>query len=103
MKIQYRQLACAFSCLFLSGQATASGGIVTDLKTFRDWSVTCNNVKSCMAYSVSSNSEGGIVSRPRGLSEETPPGWMAIERDAGPAALPIISLSLQTLKMKAAT
>lgn len=61
--------------------------------TYRDWSVTCNNIKTCMAYSVSSRSEGGLVSRPRGLSDDVQAGWMTIERAAGPTSTPRILLS----------
>jgi Protein of unknown function (DUF1176) len=85
-------------CFLMNGPVQASGGFVTDFKTFRDWSVTCNNVKSCAAYSVSTNSEGGLVARPRGLSDSVAQGWMVIERDAGPTAMPIISLSRSDLE-----
>jgi hypothetical protein len=61
--------------------------------TYRDWSVTCNNIKTCMAYSVSSQSEGGLISRPRGLSEDVAQGWMTITRAAGPNAIPSILIS----------
>jgi hypothetical protein len=98
MNLTYPKFAIALASLFVSSHAFASGAIVTDVKTFRDWSVTCNNVKSCVAYSVSLNSEGGIVTRPRGLSENVTQGWIVIERTAGPASLPVISLSLPDLE-----
>jgi hypothetical protein len=98
MTHKYLRSAATIACLVIAGQATASGQSVTDVKTFRDWSVTCNNVKTCVAYSVSSNSEGGIVARPRGLSQDVMQGWMVIEREAGPTALPVISLSLPDLE-----
>jgi Protein of unknown function (DUF1176) len=55
-------------------------------QAYRDWSVTCDNVRTCMAYSTSANSEGGLATRPRGLSEDVPEGWMTIERAAGPSS-----------------
>jgi hypothetical protein len=98
MTNKYPMLAVTIACLVIASQTSASGQSVTDVKTFRDWSVTCNNVKTCVAYSVSSNSEGGLVTRPRGLSQDVTQGWMVIEREAGPTALPVISLSLPDLE-----
>lgn len=63
------------------------------IQTFRDWSVVCNNVKTCMAFSTSSNSEGNLAVRPRGVSDDVSEGWMTIERPAGPNSVPTILLS----------
>jgi Protein of unknown function (DUF1176) len=62
-------------------------------QTYRDWSVTCNNIKTCMAYSTSSQSEGGLAARPRGVGDGVSEGWMTIERPAGPNAMAKIFLS----------
>jgi Protein of unknown function (DUF1176) len=62
-------------------------------QTYRDWSVTCNNVKRCMAYSTSTKSEGGLALRPRGASPDLSEGWMIIERAAGLNASAQILLS----------
>lgn len=61
--------------------------------TYRDWSVTCDNVKTCMAYSTSANSEGGLAKRPRGFNEDLPEGWMIIEREAGSNSVAKILIS----------
>lgn len=65
----------------------------TNTKSFRDWSVTCNNIRSCAAFSVSPASEGGIVTRPLGVAASVDRGWIVIERDAGPTAIPTILIS----------
>jgi hypothetical protein len=66
-------------------------------QTFRDWSVVCDNVKTCMAFSTSSQSEGGLAARPRGISADIGEGWMTITRSAGPATSAQILLSRPSL------
>lgn len=66
--------------------------------TYRDWSVTCNNIKTCMAYSASSTSEGVGRVRPRGMSDDVPEGWMTIERAAGPNSVARILISRPNLE-----
>jgi hypothetical protein len=79
-------------CLFLACLGSEAGAQSTPL-TYRDWSVTCDNVKTCMAYSTSANSEGGLAKRPIGLRDNVQEGWMTIERAAGPGNAALIQLS----------
>jgi hypothetical protein len=62
-------------------------------QTFRDWSVVCDNVKTCMAFSSSSQSEGGLAKRPLNLRGDVSEGWMTIMRVAGPNTSAQILLS----------
>ncbi|MEQ1547880.1 MAG: DUF1176 domain-containing protein, partial [Chakrabartia sp.] len=62
--------------------ASASGG---EIKVFEDWIVGCDNVRSCRALVLMSENEGddNLI--------------MIIDRDAGPLALPKISLTARVL------
>ena len=55
-------------------------------KDYRDWSVSCSNIKTCTAVSISGLNEMGISARPRGVRAETEMGWLWLELEAGPAA-----------------
>ena len=57
-------------------------------KDYRDWSVSCSNIKTCTAVSISGLNEMGVSTRPRGVRAETEMGWLWLELEAGPAAKP---------------
>lgn len=77
------------SPLFQSQAAFAQ----TEPKDYREWSVTCSNVKTCVAVSISGLNEMGVTARPRGIAGDTDMGWLWIELAAGPAARPKILFS----------
>jgi len=62
-------------------------------KDYRDWSVSCSNIKTCTAVSISGLNEMGVSARPRGVRAETEMGWLWLELEAGPAAKPKIIYS----------
>jgi hypothetical protein len=62
-------------------------------KDYRDWSVSCSNIKTCTAVSISGLNEMGVSARPRGVRAETEMGWLWLELEAGPAAKPRIIYS----------
>jgi Protein of unknown function (DUF1176) len=69
----------------------------TATQSYRDWSVTCDNIKTCVAFSLSSQSEGGQGARATGLSPDVPEGWLLIERAAGPGSVARIRISAPSL------
>jgi hypothetical protein len=91
MRVTFASTLAALS--IASSGVSGSVHAQTAPQTYRDWSVTCNNVKTCMAYSTSANSEGGLARRPVGLSDDLPEGWITIERAAGPSNAARIQLS----------
>jgi hypothetical protein len=80
-------LALAFPASVQNTQAQSS------TQAYRDWSVTCDNTKTCMAYSTSTNSEGGLSKRPNGMRDDAQEGWLTIERAAGPGTIARIQVS----------
>ncbi len=62
-------------------------------KDYRDWSVSCSNIKTCTAVSISGLNEMGVSARPRGVRAETEMGWLWLELEAGPSAKPKIIYS----------
>ncbi|AMS29291.1 MAG TPA: hypothetical protein DIU09_13455 [Hyphomonadaceae bacterium] len=62
-------------------------------KDYRDWSVSCSNIKTCTAISISGLNEMGIGTRPRGVAVDTEMGWLWVELEAGPSAKPKIIYS----------
>lgn len=62
-------------------------------KDYRDWSVTCSDLKTCTAVSISGLNEMGLSKPPRGVSDKTETGWLWIEIEAGPNATPKILYS----------
>lgn len=62
-------------------------------KEYRDWSVSCSNIKTCTAVSISGLNEMGVSARPRGVPADTEMGWLWLEIDAGPIAKPKIIYS----------
>jgi hypothetical protein len=69
----------------------------TATQSYRDWSVTCDNIKTCVAFSLSSQSEGGRGVRATGLSPDISDGWLMIERAAGPNTVAKVRLSAPSL------
>ncbi len=63
------------------------------LKEYRDWSVSCSNIKTCTAVSISGLNEMGVSARPRGVPADTEMGWLWLEIEAGPTAKPKITYS----------
>lgn len=59
-------------------------------KDYRDWSVSCSNIKTCTTVSISGLNEMGVSARPRGVPADTEMGWLWLEIEAGPAAKPKI-------------
>lgn len=62
-------------------------------KDYRDWSVTCSNLKTCTAVSISGLNEMDLSKPPRGVSDKTETGWLWVEIEAGPNAKPKILYS----------
>ena len=62
-------------------------------KDYRYWSVSCSNIKTCTAVSISGLNEMGVSARPRGVRAETEMGWLWLQLEAGPAAKPRIIYS----------
>ena len=62
-------------------------------KDYRDWSVSCSNIKTCTAISISGLNEMGVSTRPRGVAANTEMGWLWVELEAGPSAKPKIIYS----------
>lgn len=66
----------------LSQRANVEGNTVA----YRDWSVTCNNLKNCVALSVSDTAEGGGLPMTAKNPDMGNVGFMRIERASGPIA-----------------
>lgn len=79
--------------LLLAGLITFSAQAQTAPREYRDWSVSCSNVKACTAISISGLNEMGVGTRPRGVAADTEMGWLWIGIEAGAAAKPKILYS----------
>ena len=79
--------------LAVAGLLTAPATAQSPTKDYRDWSVSCSNIKTCTAISISGLNEMGLTSPPRGLSGDTESGWLWMEIAAGPNAKPNILYS----------
>jgi Protein of unknown function (DUF1176) len=77
--------------------AYSAAAAQTPTQSYRDWSVTCDNIKTCVAFSLSSQSEGGRGVRATGLSPDISEGWLMIERAAGPGSVARIRISAPSL------
>jgi hypothetical protein len=62
-------------------------------KDYRDWSVSCSNIKTCTAVSISGLNEMGVSSPLRGVPADTEMGWLWLEIEAGATAKPKIIYS----------
>jgi len=70
-------------------------------KDYRDWSVSCSNIKTCTTVSISGLNEMGVSARPRGVPADTEMGWLWLEIEAGPTAKPKIIYSGDTFADRA--
>jgi hypothetical protein len=62
-------------------------------KDYRDWSVSCSNIKTCTTVSISGLNEMGVSSPLRGVPADSEMGWLWFEIKAGPTAKPKIIYS----------
>ena len=62
-------------------------------KDYRDWSVSCSNIKTCTTVSISGLNEMGVSSTLRGVPADSEMGWLWFEIEAGPTAKPKIIYS----------
>ncbi|MFN8731907.1 MAG: DUF1176 domain-containing protein, partial [Hyphomonadaceae bacterium] len=62
-------------------------------KDYRDWSVSCSNIKTCTAVSISGLNEMSVSSPLRGVPANIEMGWLLLEIAAGPTAKLKISYS----------
>lgn len=62
-------------------------------KDYRDWSVSCSNIKTCTAVSISGLNEMGVSSPLRGVPADSEMGWLWLEIEAGPTAKPKVIYS----------
>ena len=62
-------------------------------KDYRDWSVSCSNIKTCTTVSISGLNEMSVSSPLRGVPADVEMGWLLLEIAAGPTAKPKIIYS----------
>lgn len=62
-------------------------------KDYRDWSVSCSNIKTCTTVSISGLNEMSVSSPLRGVPANIEMGWLLLEIAAGPTAKLKISYS----------
>jgi hypothetical protein len=60
---------------------------------YRDWSVSCSNIKTCTTVSISGLNEMSVSTPLRGVPADVEMGWLLLEIAAGPTAKPKIIYS----------
>jgi Protein of unknown function (DUF1176) len=76
------------ACLTLiCGGAQAQTGPTVPLQVeYKHWTLVCDNVKTCTAYSLSDQSERDLIVPPRGVARASELLWVSVTRKAGPEA-----------------